>query len=314
MRTHMAEYLSTREVAAYLKLNEKKIYALIQAGQLPAARVSGKWLFPRHLIDRWVEEHTVYPTRGVMGAVLDELLVMQGSDDWLLSRTLEGIMARRGDELQLVEGRVGSLAGLSAVGKGRAHLAGVHVDRGDVEALIDDPTGCYLVHLFARTQGLIYSRSLQPALRGLADVATGGVTFAERQPGSGTWRLARRALAEAGVDPDRLTRVGPFASHLELALAIRTGRADVGVGIHVAADLCGLDFLPITNEAFRLAVPVAYASHPRMARFLDSTLQALRDVETGALPGYDLSRLGHMETTTTRTTGQVLTENGDPDV
>ena len=37
----MAEYLTTREVAKYLRLNEKKVYALVADGQLPAARISG---------------------------------------------------------------------------------------------------------------------------------------------------------------------------------------------------------------------------------------------------------------------------------
>lgn len=48
----MAESLTTREVARYVRLNEKKVYALVSEGQLPAARLSGKWLFPKHLIDQ----------------------------------------------------------------------------------------------------------------------------------------------------------------------------------------------------------------------------------------------------------------------
>jgi excisionase family DNA binding protein len=57
----MAQYLTTREVAAYLRLNEKKVYELVAQGQLPAARISGKWLFPKHLVDQWVERNTLYP-------------------------------------------------------------------------------------------------------------------------------------------------------------------------------------------------------------------------------------------------------------
>ena len=82
----MADYLTTREVARYLRLNEKKVYALVSEGQLPAARLSGKWLFPKHLIDQWVERKTVIPVSGLMGALLGEMIVIQGSDDWLFSR------------------------------------------------------------------------------------------------------------------------------------------------------------------------------------------------------------------------------------
>jgi molybdate-binding protein len=34
--------------------------------------------------------------------------------------------------------------------------------------------------------------------------------------------------------------VGPFTSHLELALAIRNGQADAGVGARIAATMAGL--------------------------------------------------------------------------
>lgn len=68
----MSEYLTTREVAAHLRINEKKVYDLVAHGQLPAARVSGKWLFPRRLIDQWVERNTVFREIGLMGALLDQ--------------------------------------------------------------------------------------------------------------------------------------------------------------------------------------------------------------------------------------------------
>ena len=95
----MPEYLSSSEVARYLKLNPKKVYALVAAGQLPAARISGKWLFPKELVDRWIAEHTVYPAGGLMGALLDQLLVLQGSDDWLLSRVIDRFQSRFGTSI-----------------------------------------------------------------------------------------------------------------------------------------------------------------------------------------------------------------------
>ncbi len=48
------EMMTTREVADYLRVKERKIYELIRQEQIPCARVSGKWLFPRVLIDRWI--------------------------------------------------------------------------------------------------------------------------------------------------------------------------------------------------------------------------------------------------------------------
>jgi putative molybdopterin biosynthesis protein len=286
------EYLNTREVAGYLKLNEKKIYALVAAGQLPAARVSGKWLFPRDLVDRWVEENTFYPSSGVMGAMLDELVVMQGSDDWLLSTCVDGLAARP-DDFQVVEASVGSLAGLAAVDRGVAHIAGCHVQTPEIVSAIARKGGGYRIHLFSRTQGLLLDHQRHPKVSGMADVARDGLRFADRQESSGTWQLARRMLAKEGRRGDELVTVGPYSSHLEVALAIRRGLADVGLGSRIAAELCGLDFAPLMDEAFQLVLPIAYASHARMARFLDATLDSLRAHRD--TPGYDLTHVGRME-------------------
>ena len=49
-------YMSVKQVADYLSLNEKKIYALASEGRIPATKVTGKWMFPRELVDRWMLE------------------------------------------------------------------------------------------------------------------------------------------------------------------------------------------------------------------------------------------------------------------
>ena len=49
------EMMNTKDVAAYLGINEKQVYALIKAGRIPGTRVTGKWVFPKKLIDEWIE-------------------------------------------------------------------------------------------------------------------------------------------------------------------------------------------------------------------------------------------------------------------
>ena len=49
------EMMNTKEAAAYLGINEKQIYALIKAGRIPGTRLTGKWVFPKRLIDEWIE-------------------------------------------------------------------------------------------------------------------------------------------------------------------------------------------------------------------------------------------------------------------
>jgi excisionase family DNA binding protein len=285
----MAEFLSSREVARYLRLNPKKIYALVAAGQLPAARISGKWLFPKELVDRWVAEHTVYPPGGVLEPLLDRLLVLQGSDDWLLSRVVDRVQASLGAAVPTAT--VGSLAGLEALAQGRAHVASCHVDPEDARPYVTSPT--WRVGLFSREQGILLDRRRTRRLDGLAALCRKGLRVAERQPRSGTARLVERLLAREGLSPG-WTPVGPFASHLELALAIRNGRADAGVGIRAAAALTGLDFVPLAQERFELAVPATFLSHPRVARFLELVVEELGAEASEAPPGYAFDGLGRL--------------------
>lgn len=288
----MAEYMTTREVARYLRLNEKKVYDLVARGQLPAARVSGKWLFPAHLVDEWVSRHTVHPKTGLMGAVLDDLIVVQGSDDWVFARAAEHFQGERA--VSVVSTRCGSLAGLSAVSEGRAHLAGCHVANDQVTLSLGEQ-GAYLVTLCERSQGLIYDRRRHPWIRGAASLSGQSLRFAERQPLSGTYRLARALLDGAGVAEADLTPVGPFSTHLELALAIARGEADVGVGTRLAAEQCRLDFAELATEPFKLAVPLAYASHPRLAGFLEFVLEDLQESAAAGVAGYGFGSLGRVE-------------------
>lgn len=286
----MAEYLSTSEVARYLKLNQKKIYSLAASGHLPAARISGKWLFPKDLVDRWVAEHTVYPPGGVIAALLDQLLLAQGSDDWLLTRVIERFQLRSGTPVATAS--VGSMAGVAAVSAGTAHLASCHVDPLLVAEKVRAPV--YLFRLFVREQGILIEKQRRNRLDGLRTVSADGVRFAVRQPQSGTFQLVQRLLIEDGLEP-RWTTVGPFSSHLELALDIRSGGADAGVGIRVAAQMTGLDFIPLAREPFYLVIPAAFMSHERVSTFLAFLVDELTAEARHEHPGYSFETLGRVE-------------------
>lgn len=288
----MAEYMTTREVARYLRLNEKKVYTLVAQGQLPAARLSGKWLFAKALIDQWVERNTVYPASGLIEAMLEDMLVIQGSDDYLLSQVIQRYQTDVAIPVPVA--KVGSLAGLAAIATGKAHLAGCHVNLDQIKR-ITGSRGCYLVDLFERHQGILYDRDRHPEIGGLLDFADGKLRFAARQAQSGTHRLVADLFNVSGATMDALNLVGPFSSHMEVALAIRSGKADAGVGIRLAADLCGLDFLQLCTESFKLAVPVAFASHSQIAQFLEYLLKELKSIASSRPVGYGFESLGRMQ-------------------
>jgi excisionase family DNA binding protein len=55
------ELMNTRQVTGYLGINEKKVYALVKTRKIPCTRVTGKWTFPRRLIDAWIEQSAARP-------------------------------------------------------------------------------------------------------------------------------------------------------------------------------------------------------------------------------------------------------------
>jgi excisionase family DNA binding protein len=287
----MNEYLTTREVARLLRLNEKKIYALVTQGGLPAARVSGKWLFPRELVEAWVRGHTLIPEEQALGALLGRVIVLQGSDDWLLDHALTSLQPD--SEAALTSARIGSRQGLEALDRGRAHAAAFHLEAGEAVRSLGRGQR-YLVDLYDREQGLVLAERLAGQVSDLQAVAARGLRFALRQPGSGTHRLTERLLEEAGTSLAALPRVGPFGSHLEVALAVRVDRADTGLCIRAAAEACGLPFVPLRLERFRLCVPAAFFGAAPFARFLEQLLGWLRARPDEETRGYDLTSLGRL--------------------
>lgn len=50
------EIMTMKEVAEYLKLNEKTAYRLTSEGKIPAFKVGGSWRFRKSEIDRWISD------------------------------------------------------------------------------------------------------------------------------------------------------------------------------------------------------------------------------------------------------------------
>ncbi|HSL28776.1 MAG TPA: molybdopterin biosynthesis protein, partial [Anaerolineales bacterium] len=143
---------------------------------------------------------------------------------------------------RLVSANVGSQGGLVALRRGEAHLAGSH--------LLDPQTGEYnlayirqylpeipvrVVALVGREQGLMVKSGNPKGIKDLDDLTNSDVRFINRQRGAGTrvlldYSLNRKAIASgriAGYDQEEYT-------HLAVAAAIASGRADVGLGIAAA--------------------------------------------------------------------------------
>lgn len=53
----MDDIMTIKEVANYLKMNEKTIYKLAKERKIPAFKIGGNWRFKREAINKWIDEN-----------------------------------------------------------------------------------------------------------------------------------------------------------------------------------------------------------------------------------------------------------------
>lgn len=282
--------MTTLEVADYLRVKERTIYEMVSRQTIPFSRATGKLLFPRRLIDAWIEAQTEVPAAGIAPAPP----IYAGSNDPLL----EWALRQSGSGLAVLAG--GSTQGLLELAEGRAVMAGLHLldpasGRWNLDAIkahLPGPSHV-LIHWARRTQGLIVAAGNPLGITGLRDAAERGLRFATRTAGAGSARLLEVLLAREGLGMASLTLAErPAETHADLAALVETGEADCGLGLAGAA---ALGFLPLLeDEQFDLALTRRAYFDPPVQRLLDFTRSDAFSRRAAHLGGYDLRDLGRV--------------------
>ena len=201
---------------------------------------------------------------------------------------------------RLASSNVGSLGGLVALRRSEAHFAGAH--------LLDPETGEYnlpyldkylpdtpvkVIALVNREQGLIVLPGNPKGINDLSDLSREDVTYVNRQKGAGTRVLLDYHLKKIGINEEDIKGYTQEEyTHLMVASAVASGRADCGMGIAAAAGAIGMDFVPLYSERYDLIVPEEYYNSDLM-RPLWEILQLKKFHEMIlALPGYQIDDIG----------------------
>ncbi len=286
--------MTTREVAEYLRIKERKIYDLVRDKRIPCTRVTGKWLFPKHLIDHWLATGTEFPGRAA--AFEATPAVCAGSHDPLLEWSLR----ESGCELAMMPG--GSLDGLDRLAKGEAMVAGLHVYEPDTDtynqAAVADACkgmGVVLIEWAWRQQGLVLAPGNPLGIGGIEDLAAQKARVIARQPQAGARILFEHLLAEAGLAMADLDVPGsPAMSETDLGLAVLEGKADAGLAVASVAQQYRLDFLALHRERYDLAVRRRdYFEAPVQALLAFAATDELK-ARAAEMAGYDVSGLGRV--------------------
>jgi putative molybdopterin biosynthesis protein len=232
-------------------------------------------------------------------AELEETLVCIGSHDLSLD-VLSSHLKARGGQGGLASAHVGSLAGILALRKGEAHFAGIH--------LLDPETGEYnrsylqrflpgrkvaLLNLVYRNQVLIVPKGNPLNIKTLADLVKPDIRFINRQGGSGTRVLLDYLLRKQGLTKEQILGYEREEfTHLAVAVAVASGAADVGLGIQSAAEALGLDYVPVGQERYDLAIPYEHLENPRMQAMISVIRSKAFQEDVLALGGYDVRDTG----------------------
>jgi putative molybdopterin biosynthesis protein len=232
---------------------------------------------------------------------LERTIFAIGSHDIALDLLAQHLAAA---DRRLVSANVGSLGGLLAIQRGEAHLAGSH--------LLDPQSGEYnlpdihrvmpqmavkVVTLVGRQQGLIVPQGNPKAISALQDLLREDVHYINRQRGAGTRVLLDYHLQRQGINPQEIRGYDlEEYTHLGVAVAIASGRADCGLGIAAAAKALQLDFIPLYEERYDLVVPDQFYSSDLLTPLWQILMQANFRQAVAAMPGYSIEHMGELVT------------------
>ena len=286
-------FLGVREVAEYLQINEKKVYALAAEGRIPGTKVTGKWLFPRDLVDQWL-------TRSSHGGVFTDRLVIAGADDPLMERLASTVSAEMDARALISYTATGTQLGLKLLAAERCDAALLHwglVDESELRhpALIRGFAGhgrWVLVRAFRREQGLM----LAPRVDGgdPARLLERGLRVVARTEGSGTGRFFEETLARFAIERERLQITASLRTDRECADWLRAGDADIAPGSRAAATEHGLGFVAVGWEAVDLALPRGLYFRTLLQRLLDALKADDTFLLAERLGGYDFPDSGRL--------------------
>lgn len=292
--------MTTAEVAALLRVKERKIYDLVAEGAIPHTKVTGKILFPRDLIEAWIRNATVG------GEVLDHghrPMIMAGSHDPLLEWALGASGCGIGPMFD------GSMDGLRRFQSREALITGLHVPDGrggyNRHLLahpphfdgIDTPAihGLVLVRWARRTQGLIHARpggtTDRPLAEWISEIPPGRLQ--RRQATAGSQMLFEFLLRDAGLDIASLPWAEAAArTETDAALSVMEGHSDLAFGVEAVAKRFSLGFQPLVREEYDLLLTQRDFFGAAFQALLAFSRTAVFAEKAADLGGYDTEGTG----------------------
>lgn len=218
----------------------------------------------------------------------DRTLVIAGCDPAVGLLAAE-LFAREG--IRLLPLTRGSREALALLERGFVHAAGIHwsdESEPDANAAMVTRTlgrGFRLVHVTEWQEGVALEASIRS--RSLRSLRTSRLRWIARERGSGARRVLDRLLG----GPERRFR-HEARDHRGVAFAIRSGYAQAGVAVKLAAEEAGLGFVSLANEDYELCYRDDLRASAPLAALRKVLKRAALKRLSAELPGLDVTRMG----------------------
>ena len=295
------KFISTREVADLLKVNEKMIYSLVSEKGLPATKITGKWLFPRRLVEEWLELNIVNPPAQVAALSTDTgRLLLAGSDDPLFQKTLS-LFHKKYDDMVAFFANVGSMGGIKTLRRGLCHIGVCHLLQDDNQEYNFDfaeqelENSPVFINFSRREQGILVQRGNPKNISSIGDLSRNDVQIVNRPLGTGTRLLLDYEIARSEIAANQIKGYERVVTrHIDAGLEILAGNADAAPAIRAVTGMLNLDFVPLRWERFDLLISRERFFERGIQNFL-GILQEKEFVELAdSFVGYDVSLSGKM--------------------
>lgn len=248
-------FMNVKQVSGYLHLNEKKVYDMVNRGIIPATKITGKWMFPKELIDKWMLDST-------HNGLLRDRLIISGSEDPFLSRVINGFSRSLGNKAVITFTNTSTRAGLELLNANRVDVCCLHWGPAK-ESLTRHPSliqqysssaNWILIRAFQREQGLMFN-SADNQNPVISDFFDRKYRWDAHCSGSGSQRFLLEVLSRNNLNIDDLNTIPNSFSDREAAAGIHLNRCDVAPGTRATANEFGLQFLSLGTEHFDFVIP-----------------------------------------------------------
>jgi len=261
-------FLTVPELAQLLHVNEKKIYQLAGEGDLPGTKITGKWIFPRHLIEDWIAENS-------HGGALTDRLIVTGSDDRLLNHVCNQMAVDHQQSALFSYSPCGTRHGLRMLDTRRADACFINWGAADNSArrhlglmrTYKNHGSWIIVRCFQRTQGFILSRQCaekNPAIKQYLEtkqpldikllLQDSSLQWAHRSSDAGATRFLEDACTTQNHSYADLNLSYICNTERSAAGAVSTGDADITCGTQAAAHEFQLPFIPVADVSLDMVM------------------------------------------------------------